>query len=522
MIEENDKEDCNNSKGREFLAPDGGWGWMIIIASGFSNFFLLPILQSFGLIFRDFFHQLGISASRTASLININCAIMSCIGLANGPLYRKYSYRQVCLFGSVISAISISVLSVMKTYMGFLIFFSLLYAAGTGLAMSANTLALNAYFYNKRRLATGLSWAFSGISTILMPQMITILMPLFGVQGTVLIYGGLTFNAIACALLLQPVSWHMPRRKKRMEEEVQFDSTSEIQLHRKGEASEIDKISNSPLVPNLIDKWQDFSSQTAEDKIIIIEESGSTATSIRKSILHRDTEEQQELKDERRKYQCIRQILKRVHSLLDLDLLRDPIYVNLTLGLNFANFAEINFALLTPFILGEYGFTTHQIATVMSVLAGMDVLSRFAIPFVTALIKWQNRTFFLVGIFAMALGRIVLAHSQNYIGTIAVSILIGAGKGLRTIFIALVIPSHVPLARLPAAIGIHLLISGIVLLSMGPLVGWVRDISGNYTFTLHFLNLFTYLTVISWTLEIYWNKKIMHSTTNETCTSNST
>lgn len=76
------------------------------------------------------------------------------------------------------------------------------------------------------------------------------------------------------------------------------------------------------------------------------------------------------------------------------------------LGITFANFSELNFSLLTPFILGEYGFSKIQVATVMSILAGIDVATRLTIPFVADFIGWQNRTFFLVGICAMALGRI--------------------------------------------------------------------------------------------------------------------
>ena len=90
----------------------------------------------------------------------------------------------------------------------------------------------------------------------------------------------------------------------------------------------------------------------------------------------------------------------------DLDLLRDPIYVNLMLGITFANFTELNFALLTPFILGEYGFTKSQVATFMSVLGGVDVLTRIIIPFIATFINWKNRTFFLLGVSTLAAGRL--------------------------------------------------------------------------------------------------------------------
>lgn len=48
---------------------------------------------------------------------------------------------------------------------------------------------------------------------------------------------------------------------------------------------------------------------------------------------------------------------------------------------------------------------------------------------------------------------------------------IGLNKGLRTVFMALVIPSYVPLDRLPAASGLQLLFAGIFYFIMGPIIG---------------------------------------------------
>jgi hypothetical protein len=55
--------------------------------------------------------------------------------------------------------------------------------------------------------------------------------------------------------------------------------------------------------------------------------------------------------------------------------------------------------------------------------------------------------------------------------TLIVAVMIGFGKGFRTVFMALVIPTHVPLHKLPGATGIQLLTAGIVYLVMGPVVG---------------------------------------------------
>ena len=60
----------------------------------------------------------------------------------------------------------------------------------------------------------------------------------------------------------------------------------------------------------------------------------------------------------------------------DLGLLNDPIYLNMMAGLSIAVFAEINFSLLTPFILNELNYSTGQIAFFMSTLALVDICCR--------------------------------------------------------------------------------------------------------------------------------------------------
>lgn len=116
-------------------------------------------------------------------------------------------------------------------------------------------------------------------------------------------------------------------------------------------------------------------------------------------------EHDNEVMEEEKVYQnmgCFRSVV----VLFDLDLLRDLTYVNLMLGVTIGNFAELNFSLLTPFILADWGFQKTQIATAMSLLAGVDVSMRFLVPFAASKIGWDNRTFFLIGIFSMAMGRV--------------------------------------------------------------------------------------------------------------------
>lgn len=63
---------------------------------------------------------------------------------------------------------------------------------------------------------------------------------------------------------------------------------------------------------------------------------------------------------------------EKIIYLFGLDLLRDWIFVNITMGMSVAIFAETNFSALLPIILKEMNLTTSQISIVMSLLGTMD------------------------------------------------------------------------------------------------------------------------------------------------------
>lgn len=88
----------------------------------------------------------------------------------------------------------------------------------------------------------------------------------------------------------------------------------------------------------------------------------------------------------------------RIVQFFDLDLLRDPFYLNISMGLTIAYVGEMSFSLMLPFILDDRGLHTKQIAIFMSVLAGADIASRLVSPFVGHRVKSKVRIVYLIGL----------------------------------------------------------------------------------------------------------------------------
>lgn len=84
----------------------------------------------------------------------------------------------------------------------------------------------------------------------------------------------------------------------------------------------------------------------------------------------------------------------RLAVIFDLNLLKDPIYVNIMIGMSFAIFAEFNFSVLTAFILADMNLQTSQIATFMSTVAVADIIFRFLAPYIGELCGQSARVMY--------------------------------------------------------------------------------------------------------------------------------
>lgn len=61
----------------------------------------------------------------------------------------------------------------------------------------------------------------------------------------------------------------------------------------------------------------------------------------------------------------------------------------------------------------------------------------------------------------------VLLLATTFKSMLFVAVAIGVAKGVRTVYMNIVLPSYVPIERLPYASGIQLFLNGIIVISLG-------------------------------------------------------
>uniref|UniRef100_A0A146L297 Monocarboxylate transporter 1 n=2 Tax=Lygus hesperus TaxID=30085 RepID=A0A146L297_LYGHE len=535
------------------VPPDGGWGWVIVFAFAMSNIVAIPVLQNFGLLFRNIFVELNFTATDVSTIINVNSAAGLFVGLFNGPLLKKFGYRKFALLGASLMFAGFLVTGFATTMWEFIIFYGIINSIGINILISSFSLALNSYFLKKRSIASGFSSTLTGLGPVFMPLLISKSIEWNSARGTALLLSGLLLHSIMAAMLLQPVKWH---QKIEIEEEEleplkEDDSNKEngrvltIDLDKaKGSTLDLDQeaLDLEPSTPSHI-----LEGVTYPRRVSIVEQLGRRDLSQsrislydRNVVVEPDTKwwnSKESIKENR----CMRRrrtltsdceesatpdILmtgdkseeveakkkgcwQRIVKMFDLDLLKDPVYFNIWLGMSIAFTGEINFSLMTPVILGDRNFDISETAKIMSTIATADIIFRFVSPFIGNYLKLPPRQMYMISLVMLATTRFSLTCVTSYYHTLIVAVGLGVAKGFRTVYMSLVIPNHVPLEKLASASGLQTVLNGLFLFTFGPVVGVLRDVFGTYDVIIHLTNIMSLVTVTMWSIEmlIVWQHK---------------
>ncbi|XP_014288980.1 monocarboxylate transporter 13 isoform X2 [Halyomorpha halys] len=512
--------------------PDGGYGWIIVAAFGTNNIIVIPIMQNFSLLFRDVFKDLNMSATDISTIVNVNSAFGLILGLFNGPLFKKFSYRQVSLVSVILMFTGLLLTSTANSFHEFIMYYGVINSIGYSLNLTSFTLALNTYFSKRRNLATGFSSVVTGFGPVIMPILISFLISYYGVRGTAMILSALILHCMTGALLLHPVKWHYRKvEETTIEKELELlnpplneTKTLKEEIEDEDEQDEdfdVDLVHGLEKVKIPAKKMENFDKARGSffASKISLHEKAPDATWWRKESnagLPTYNASQYSVKQEKKtKKKDSQQWISKIVKLFDLDLLQDPGYRIIWFGMSLAFTGEINFALMTPLILGDLGWSVGETATLMSSLAFADIIMRFFSPFIGDAVKLPAKQMYMISLVFLTITRSSLTFVSGWTQTLIACSIIGLAKGFRTVYMGLVIPSYVPLEKLASATGLQTVLNGLFLLAAGPILGFIRDKSGSYNPCIYFITSLSMMTIILWSIEMILNRHKVKDEANE-------
>ncbi|XP_072046522.1 monocarboxylate transporter 11-like [Amphiura filiformis] len=178
------------------LAPEGEWGWMVVLASFVFHFFSLGTIKALGV----FVPQLGAAFDISDGEVGIVCGIAFGLKAILGPVWAtaalKWNAREITAIGGFLTAIGfIGAGWAVSTLQ--LAFCLALTGIGFGLPSVALLVIIRDYFDIRFSLATGIAYTGSAIGMIVLPSFVEILITSYGWRSAIILLGALCFNICA-------------------------------------------------------------------------------------------------------------------------------------------------------------------------------------------------------------------------------------------------------------------------------------------------------------------------------------
>ncbi|XP_022185604.2 monocarboxylate transporter 3 [Nilaparvata lugens] len=185
--------------------PDGGYGWVIVLASFMCNMIVDGIAYTFGVVMADFVAYYGVGKGTVAWVGSLLSGMYLCAGPVVSALTNKYGCRATCIAGSIIGCLAFVLSIFSPTIEVLMITYGIIGGIGFGFIYLPAIVCVGYYFETKRSLATGIAVCGSGVGTFLFAPFATFLLETYDWKGTNLILGGLILNCAVFGALMRPL-----------------------------------------------------------------------------------------------------------------------------------------------------------------------------------------------------------------------------------------------------------------------------------------------------------------------------
>ncbi|XP_064652161.1 monocarboxylate transporter 9-like [Lineus longissimus] len=267
-------------------APDGGWGWMVVLGCALVHVLITGLATSYGLIYQYLIERFGGSAALTASIHGVSSALRFGLGPVASTAVNRISTRKVVIIGSFVVSVGVILCAFPPNVEYMFLTWTVLVGGGGCFVIIPSIIHVGLHFNKRRAVANGISTAGAGVGQFVFPLVFVFLQENYGYFGAMLIMGGLSLNLVVAGVLYRPLE----NKEVAVEEKTVFlpnasdDSntaqsvTCDKDLVDEGgesnliEASQIDSQKTTSLLENTLslhknDEAQNFISQSDSENI---------------------------------------------------------------------------------------------------------------------------------------------------------------------------------------------------------------------------------------------------------------
>ncbi|CAG0891087.1 unnamed protein product [Darwinula stevensoni] len=451
--------ECERAPVERMEKEDGGWAWIVLVCSCVLGMSVRSYIGTFGLLYQEPLRQMETDTTDAAWLFNLCKALQLLGGMCAGPAAAASSHRSVMTIGLFMQALGLFASAFAHSVLAHTFTFSILVGFGGGLDFVSSYLNVNRHFNKRRGFAIGMYLSSLSIGHMLMPQLIEASMHLYASQGTMILLAGIAIQMFPLVLL-------QSRPQLPYSREILHVQTCDSD-HDRLEAAldhEPPKHEQQPMKPKKhmrnamtsIDPWK--------------------------------------------------QAAKKFFSSLDFSVMKESMWWMLTITDSVFSLVLGNMGMILPLLATDRGFPEGSGALLLTISGSTELLSRLIVPPLTDIKKIDNRYLFMFWLFTVSIVPLGFALSESFSLTAVMSSFLGLGTGAIIGMPSLLLSFHFTASRLPSAMTFKLALKSLSFF-VGPVVGILRDTTGNYNLLFYVFSASSFITSGGWILYVVIGKK---------------
>ncbi|XP_046375647.1 monocarboxylate transporter 5-like [Haliotis rufescens] len=459
------------------MTSDEGWSWVVLTACFFMNVLNAGYIKCFGILFVEVEKMFNATASVASLLMGVNAAAYSITALfVLNVVLEKITIRTTTIVGVLILATGVFINSYASSV--YVLIFSQGGIAGIGAAMlyGPGLVMVGKYFVKKHALATAI--CSCGVSTggMLLPPLVQYLIQEYGLRGAFLILAGMMLQILTFVCLYRPQRTSISVEPKHIEEEFSYTKTDES----------CEKNFQGPVSTNAVTLAEETQCEIHEfngnddSEGHMSQKTSDPDVSEHDIFLATKTEPLQ-------KGRTAYSVVSSCFNALNLSFFKRPLYL---LIFGFTAFGFLGVGLLQTFVpplAKEKGLSEMQAAMLLTLFNGLELVSRLLSGVVSELpcVKRHH----LIAFSMIVLGILnQLTRYFNGFGLILSYIAVfGILNGIYPALHPAVIIDFVGMEYFARIFGYVQVFHGAMMAVCYPIMGALRDFSGSYAASFHFL-----------------------------------
>ncbi|XP_050739700.1 monocarboxylate transporter 13-like isoform X3 [Eriocheir sinensis] len=486
-----DDEDRYEGVIQRSRAPDGGWGWVVALGSSIVTTLLFSVPFSFGILFSGYLLSVAASATATAWVYNLFLVVLnSSMSLANA-LGQEFGRRTVgfaCVFMCSVSA----VLSAFSPSVYFLYFsFSLVTGLGTGVGIATAYIVLPPYFDKKSGKANILLTTGAPVSQMVFAPLLRLLLELYSYRGAALIYSGVLLNGLIGMASFHPVKWHLKPPCEDATRPPQ-DAVQPLMTQKKNPPTAVTTAAarhsshSPPATPSTpVNPSLRGLRRLSHGSLASVMTAASADVPIGLAMLGLEREAstgQSQPGCAKTLWRTLRRVARTTKS--DMGVARHLRALILAGTFALTQTTHYNFVMLLPFAVRAADHSLQDAAWCISLLGVANFVVRLVVSPLADCKRFSIRASLMAGYCLKAVAAIVALFADELWLFAASAVLFGVGIGASVTLSNLSIIKYMGIDLLAQTFGFEGLVNSLCVLVIGPLLGVIRDVSGNYAASL--------------------------------------